>query len=125
MILRSKRKRPPEVSHSSWDAIPRDTADAVAEEATIFAQCLIALRKLNPSTITLWFDETIGEAEIRSKDTKVKPYYEAENKDSKEHPEIPISYDQALQDAGEISFGYTEDSAWQVASSARSHWLIW
>jgi len=88
------------------------TTETVAENATIFAQCLIALRKLNPNTITLWFDETIGEAEVRSKETKVKPYYKAQDENGKKHPEIPIGYDQALQDAGEISFGYTEDSAW-------------
>jgi hypothetical protein len=113
MILPSKRKRPPEVSHSSWDATGRETADAVAEEATIFAQCLIALRKLNSNTITLWFDETIGEDDIKSTDTKVKPYYMGDEPEiGKGLPEVAVSHDQALQGAGDLSFGYTEDSAW-------------
>jgi hypothetical protein len=101
------------VSHSSWDATGRETADAVAEEATIFAQCLIALRKLNSNTITLWFDETIGEDDIKSTDTKVKPYYMGDEPEiGKGLPEVAVSHDQALQGAGDLSFGYTEDSAW-------------
>jgi len=111
-IKDTKPSRSESLLNVYWRIFSEAAAETVAENATIFAQCLIALRKLNPNTITLWFDETIGEAEVRSKETNVKPYYKAQDEDGKKHPEIPISYDQALQDAGEISFGYTEDSAW-------------
>jgi hypothetical protein len=68
---------------------------------------------LNPNTITLWFDETIGEEDVKSTDTKVKPYYIGDESEvGKGLSEISINVDQAQQDAGDLSFGYTEDSAW-------------
>jgi len=90
-----------------------EIAETVGDEATIFAQCLIALRKLNPNTITLWFDETIGENDVKSTDTKVKPYYTGDEPEvGKGLAEVPVNVDQAMKDAGDFSFGYTEDSAW-------------
>lgn len=76
--------------------------------------------KLNPkNTVTLWFNEPVGEADVVITDTKVKPYYIGDVDTDKEIPEVPVSRDQAQQaadQAGEhiddMKFGYTDDSAW-------------
>lgn len=49
----------------------------------------------------------------RLTDTKVKPYYIGDEPEvGKGLAEVPVNVDQAMKDAGDYSFGYTEDSAW-------------
>jgi hypothetical protein len=100
--------------------------DNIAEENSIFAQGLIALCKLKPASINLWFDKDDPSEGMNGKDVIVKPYYMGdENKDDKpEKYEVLFKEWQQSVDpeakgekdadpaGGKMKFGHSDDSPW-------------
>lgn len=89
--------------------------NAPAEKATIFSQGLIVTRKLNKGWLPLYFEDYDGESEVKSEETKVKPFYDTYGGDEPEV--IPIVRNQGLMDAAlsgvdDMTFGVSEPTPW-------------
>jgi hypothetical protein len=87
-----------------------------AEKATIFAQGLIVTRKLNKYWLPKFFEDYDGESEVKSDETKVKPFYMG-YRDGDQPEVIPIVRNQALMDAStsgldDMTFGVSEPTPW-------------
>jgi hypothetical protein len=96
----------------------------------MFAQGLIALCKLNPASIDLWFDEYDHSKGMNGENVIVKPYYMGdEDKDDKpEKYEVLFkewrqSVDRdakgekdADSEKGKMKFGHSDDSPWSLGT---------
>jgi hypothetical protein len=83
----------------------------------IFSQGLIALRKLDPRTITIWFDKDKpdGQQDILADATIVRPYYMSETYNKNKPETVEVTLNKAREDAGEdVVFGHSDDAAWCV-----------
>jgi hypothetical protein len=100
------------VSHTH--GVNADWSDTLAEASLIFAQGLIAIRKLNPKAINLLFEKYDGNTEIITDETTLMPYYMDAEAAKSEDPLFKVNYRDAKDTAAEkkMEFGYTDKAAW-------------
>ena len=97
-----------------------NVTDSRAEKSMIFSHGLIALRKLDPRTITLWFDKDKpdGQSDIHVDETTVRPYYFDDTSEPKKPETVDVTLSKAKEEAGEevageeVVFGHSDDAAW-------------
>jgi hypothetical protein len=91
-----------------------ERSDILAEASLIFAQGLIAIRKLNPKAILLLFERYDGESEMIKDDTTLMPYYMTAEGLKSENRLFKVNYQDAKDTAAEkkMEFGFTDKAAW-------------
>jgi hypothetical protein len=91
-----------------------ERSDTLAEASLIFAQGLIAIRKLNPKAILLLFERYDGESEMIKDDTTLMPYYMTAEGLKSENRLFKVNYQDAKDTAAEkkMEFGFTDKAAW-------------
>jgi hypothetical protein len=91
-----------------------ERSDILAEASLIFAQGLIAIRKLNPKAILLLFERYDGESEMIKDDTTLMPYYMTAEGLKSENRLFKVKYQDAKDTAAEkkMEFGFTDKAAW-------------
>jgi hypothetical protein len=89
-------------------------SDILAEASLIFAQGLIAMRKLNPKAINLLFEKYDGNTEIITDETTVMPYYMDAERLKSEDRLLKVNFQDAKDTAAEkkMEFGFTDQAAW-------------
>jgi hypothetical protein len=100
------------VSHTR--SIYVESSDILAEASLIFAQGLIAMRKLNPKAINLLFEKYDGNTEIITDETTVMPYYMDAERLKSEDRLLKVNFQDAKDTAAEkkMEFGFTDQAAW-------------
>ena len=112
ILLYPKMLQTDAVSHTP--SIHVENSDTLAEASLIFAQGLIAMRKLNPKAITSLFERFDGDTETVTDETTLMPYYmDAEGLKS-ENQLFKVEYQAAKDTAAEkkVEFGFTDKAAW-------------
>ena len=91
-----------------------ERSDTLAEASLIFAQGLIAMRKLNPKAINLLFEKYDGSTETITDETTVMPYYMDAERLKSEDRLLKVNYQDAKDTAAEkkMEFGFTDKAAW-------------
>jgi hypothetical protein len=91
-----------------------ERSDTLAEASLIFAQGLIAIRKLNPKAINLLFEKYDGNSEIITDETTLMPYYMDAERLKNEERSLKVNFQDAKDTAAEkkMEFGFTDQAAW-------------
>ena len=91
-----------------------ESSDTLAEASLIFAQGLIAIRKLNPKAINLLFEKYDGNSEIITDETTFMPYYMDAERLKNEERSFKVNFQDAKDTAAEkkMEFGFTDQAAW-------------
>jgi hypothetical protein len=100
------------VSHTR--SIYVESSDILAEASLIFAQGLIAMRKLNPKAINLLFGEYDGNSGIITDEATLTPYYMDAERLKSEDRSLKVTFQDAKDTAAErkMEFGITDKAAW-------------
>jgi len=108
---------PKNVADGRCESHPQHTcknSDTLAEASLIFAQGLIAIRKLNPKAINLLFEKYDGNSEIITDETTLTPYYMDAERLKNEERSLKVNFQDAKDTAAEkkMEFGFTDQAAW-------------